>query len=81
MKLQIEIDETKETKIRKVNKNKESYVTTIPIDLIKLLNLSVNDKIIWKYKTKGTDLIIDVSFERDNAAITDAAKTSEEDPR
>ena len=64
MKINITTNKEKQTRIRKPNPNVNSYITTIPAELIKLLDLSENDNILWKYEIKNNELKLEVEFKK-----------------
>ena len=79
--MKLNIENQKRTRIRKANKNVNSYITTIPIDLLRLTDLQENDFIIWDYKLNVDKNKLDVSIEFKKADEIDAPdEVDAEDP-
>ena len=72
--MKLKINNTKETTIRKANQKINSYITTIPIDIIKLTELEANDKIIWHYNInpESNELNITIDFKKATSTDEDA---------
>ena len=43
------------------NQKSKSLKTTLPIELVKLLNLNDKDRLVWNVVTKNDELVITVS--------------------
>ena len=62
MKKEIKINDEVTSAIRKTNKKYNSYSTTIPKQIVNLLGITENDKILWKYQNQKGKLILDIDI-------------------
>lgn len=61
-KINIEKKEVK-TKVRKPNTKLNTMITTIPKDIVNLLELTPDNKVVWTYKVNNGNLNLDIRIE------------------
>jgi hypothetical protein len=63
LKNKINTAQTTSTKLRQTSKTSKALITTVPIELVHLLNLTTSDHIIWNWNIRPNNTIdITINF-------------------